>query len=455
MTMTDYIPVLPLGLDTIEVEAFGSLFCRMAKVHSVSVYTLAMHLRHWWKRSHPEDDRAKKSVVNATNPMLCGYGANVETYLSIVKEATGCETLGRTTFLALKDALDPIGHGVVRADRAWCPACLEEAHQEGRPFYDRLAWAIPAVRRCPIHKISLSTECPSCHATQLHYHHLGAMDYCCKCKSPLRSNPNTWEVIPHAQLYERECLDLVIKISKGELRAVADSYSTFIKVFAEYLSPLNKKISKFAYKQPRRPQLARENRPPRLGTLLRRCAAFGVNPADVLSDPESAARSACLLEFARLNLPSTAKPRRADELIELAKHRLDRELDETRIRAVPSLRQIAREVGVSTGFLNFHFPDLIPKYSALRKTNAKICQRVSRELALKFLLGGPIFQYPSAEFPSQDHLVEATIEATGIGVYAARCAVKVALKERFGRRAYERYRKRRRRDPTVKWPPCE
>ncbi|WP_081500635.1 TniQ family protein [Dyella japonica] len=455
MTTTDYLPIQPIGLGTIEVEAFGSVLCRMAQAHSVSVYTLAMHLRHWWKRSHLGDDRAKLNIVNGINPMLCGYGPNIDAYLDIVKEATGCEAIERTTFLALKGALDPNGHGVIRPDRAWCPACLEEAHLSGEQFYDRLAWATKAIRRCPIHKLSLSTKCPSCHATQLHYHHLGAMDLCFKCKSPLRTVAEAWVVIPEPQLYERECLDLVGKISAGELRIAPNAYSVFITTFAEYLSPLGKKISRFAYKAPRRPQLAREGRPPRLDTLLRRCAAFGVSPADVLSDPEGTAKSACLLEFARLDLPATAKPRRAAELVELARRRLESELDEARIDAIPSLRQIARDVGVSTGFLNFHFPDLIPKYSVLRKTNSKRSIQRSRDSALAFLLAGPVFEYPSPEFSSQDRLVEATVERTGIGVRAARLAVKAALKQRFGAKSYEKYRKRRRRDPTAKWPPCD
>ena len=455
MTTSDYFPLFPLGVDTIEVEAFGSVFCRMAHMHSVSIYTMAMHLRQWWMRQHPEDDSAKKNVINATNPMLCGYGANVETYVSIVKAATGCEILERTTFLAMKCALDSEGHGVVRPDRAWCPACLEEAYQEHRTFYDRLAWALPAIHRCPIHGIRLSTRCQLCGATQLHYHHLGLVELCCKCKSPLRSAPSTWEVVPSSQLYEKECLDLVMNISKGTLRVVPNGYNIFINAFAEYLAPLNRKISRFAYQAPRRPQIARESRPPRLDTLLRRCAAFGVYPSNVLSDPVGAANSACLMEFARLNLPATAKPRRSDELVRLAKTRLQKEVEQAISDPIPSLRQVAREVGVSVGFLNFHFPDLIRKYSELRKTNlSKIMQR-SREKALAFLLDGPVYEYPSPEFPSQDRLVEATAKKVGIGAYAARKAVSVALKRRFGERAYEKYRKRRRWDPTARWPPCD
>lgn len=454
MATTDYFPIRPFGVGTIEVEAFGSVICRMARAHSVSIYTLAMHLRHWWRKLHPEDDRAKQNVINATNPMLCGYGSNVDTYVSIIASATGCQNLGRTTFLPLKAALEPNGHHVVRADRAWCPACLEEAYQDGVEFYDRLAWALDVTQRCPVHRIQLSTKCPHCQAIQLHYHHLGHMEFCCKCKNSLRCPSTAWQLMHDAPLYEREALDLVAGVSGGGLQVVPGAYGIFIRSFAEYLSPLGKKISKFAYKASRRPQLDREERNPRLDTLFKRCAALGVNPSDVLSDPEGAAKSACLLEFARLDLPTSARPRRPGELLVLARDRLERELDEDRTDPIPSLRQIAREIGVSPGFLNFHFPELIPRFSALRKKNTEKSQQLARESALTYLHSGPIYEFPSAAFSSQDRLVAATVEHTGVGVYAARKAVTAALKERFGWKSYEKYRKKRRRDPTAKWPPC-
>lgn len=453
MPMTEYFPISPFADGTTEVEAFGSLFCRMAQAHCVSIYTLTMHLRDWWKKSHPDDDRAKTNVVNATNPMLCGIGPNVATYLEIVAEATGCSTLEHTTFLPLKGALSQNGHGIVRADRAWCPACLEEAIHSEVPFYDRLVWALPYILRCPIHKVELRSSCPYCGSTQLHYHHLGHVELCCKCKRSLRSAPSTWHVISTAAPYEKECLDLVSDISLGNLKVIDDAYGIFIREFNQYLSPLKKKVSKFTYKAARRPQLGREEKPPRLETLLKRCAAFGVDPADVLRDPIQTAKSACLLEFSRLKLPMSAKPRRPHELVEMARGRLEGELGKTGNEPLPSLRSIARELGVSTGFINFQLGELVKKYAAVRKTNSQRSVKRMNELALSYLLSGPVKHYPSPEFPSQALLVEATVRETGVTIRTARNAVSTAFKMRFGFKTYERYRKRRRRDPSAQWPP--
>jgi TniQ len=166
---------------------------------------------------------------------LSSLRADNLTYLEIVAEATGCSTLEHTTFLPLKAALSQNGHGIVRADRAWCPACLEEAEHSDAQFYDRLTWALPYIQRCPIHKVELMSNCPYCGSAQLHYHHLGHVELCCKCKRSLRSAPSTWRVISAATPYEKECLDLVSNISLGNLKVVDDAYGIFIREFNQYL----------------------------------------------------------------------------------------------------------------------------------------------------------------------------------------------------------------------------
>lgn len=213
MTMTDYFPISPLGVGVVEVEALGSLLCRMSIAHSVSVFALATHLRTWWQRKYPDDTRASKNAVNAINPMFCGTGANVEVFVELLANATGCQSLDRATFLALRPVVSPYGHGVCRLGRAWCPACMEEATKGQIPFYDRLIWAIPTISRCSIHRVSLENLCPQCGAFQGHYHHLGQMNLCFKCKRSLRLTPADWKTALKPTLYEKECNQLVEAIS--------------------------------------------------------------------------------------------------------------------------------------------------------------------------------------------------------------------------------------------------
>lgn len=440
MTMTEYFPIFPLGEGTIEIEAFGSLFCRMAVAHSVSIYALTTHLRVWWARFNPEDTGARKNVVNAMNPMLCGIGPNVDKYVSIVEKATGSRALSRTTLLSLRPAISLNGHQLVRKGRAWCPACMEESEENQQPFYDRLIWVFKAIKRCPVHKVALESQCPHCGRFQSHYHHLGHMTLCYSCKNPLLSPSSVWRILFAPPLYENECLDLVEEISTGRISSVdADAYGIFLKEFADYLVPMNLKISRHTYRSPRRPQIARETARPRFTTLVRRCAAFGIKPSEIFRDPIEAAKSACLLEFARLELPGDLKPRKSADLVRVSFEYLDSRLSEDDYDNLPSLVDIAKNLGVSKGFLNYHHRDLCSRYARHRTgcRNRKAAALIRRAVA--YLQAGPIAQYPSPSFPSQDHLVAAVVQELRITVRVARTAVAVALKMRFGRRAYARY----------------
>ncbi len=437
MTMTEYFPLSPIGVGDWEIEAFGSLYCRMALAHSVSIYVLTTHLRSWWRQRHPDDDSAKKNVTNAMNPMLCGIGPNVATFTNIVGTATGCTTINRTTLLSLRPAISQNGHALVRKGRAWCPACMADDVRGRSQFYDRLLWAIPAVKRCPIHKVALESTCPQCGHAQAHYHHLGCMELCCKCKKTLLSDPSRWEVALHPIPYERECLQLVKEISTGKLASVVeDAYGTFVKEFSDYLSPVGSKISRHTYRAARRPQKARETTRPRFMTLLKRCMAFGIDPTDLFRDPVGAAKSACLLEFARLDLPPDIKPRRSTELIGISLERLRSALLESDYDQLPSLAEISRDLGVSKGFLNHHHGPICAQYARHRTAcrNKRTAKDVRSVVA--YLRSGPIKKYPSAKFPSHDHLVAAAVRDVGVAVWVARRALGIALKEHSDRHAH-------------------
>jgi len=441
MTMTDYFPITPMGVGTEEIEAFGSLLCRMAQAHSVSIYVLSMHLVNWWMINHPGEAMGTYLPVTSANPTFCGIGSAVELFSTIVSQATGCQLTERTTFLSLKSVLDTNGQGVTRRGRAWCPACLNESHKSGDDFYDRLMWALPIVVRCPEHKIELVSHCPRCECKQTRYHHLGHMDLCYKCGQSMRSEPSRWKLNLAPALYEREVLSLVRDISSGSMIVVEDAYNLFMKDFSEHLDIVNKRPAFRGYAGAHRQVKKRVGTKPRLITLLGGCAAFGVNPTDVLRDPSGAAKTAFQFEFARWAPLFTVRPRRTAKRAELARKRLEWELSNAGERSFPNLRTIAQELGVSIGFLNYRMGDLVRRYIMHRSSFWEWTYKENRERALLYLRSGPICEYPSAKFPSHDHLVAATVRETGIGVRAARGAVRFALVERYGANIHMLYRR--------------
>lgn len=441
MMMTEYFPISPLGEEPSAIEAFGSLFCRMAVAHSVSIYVMTTHLRKWWQRKNPLDNRAKINVINSLNPMFCGLGANVSAYLDIVSAATGSPDLIRTTFLPLGTALGSNGVGLVRDGRAWCPACHTDDLKSIGAVYDRLLWAIPFIGRCPTHKVALEVQCPVCSALQPRYHHLGSMHLCCRCKQSLRAPPSTWRHDPNPHLHEKECVQLVSELSSGQLVVAKDAWQIFIREFSTYMDAVGRKVSKYAYDAPRRPQIQREPMPPRFPTLIRRCTAFGINPVHLLTDPAGAAKSACMFEFARLDIPADRKPLRPPELLKELRFRIMGELKKKAGQPVSSKAAIAREFGVSVGFLNYKLPDEVAKLGSHRRTLNQKVTSANHQRAVAYLLAGPILEYPSAKFPSHDHLITAVVNECGLGVNRARRAVAAALTRVLSDRAYKKYRK--------------
>ena len=443
MTTTEYFPITPFGQGTEEIEALGSVLCRMAKMHAVSVFALSTHLKRWWSLQHPDDDWDGRNAVNAMNPMFCGTGASVATYVNMLIEGAGCASIGRSTFQALRTVVSPYGHGVCRLGRAWCPACLEEASTRESTFYDRLVWAVPVITRCRIHRVALESLCPSCGAFQQHYHHLGRMDLCFKCKSSLRQLPSKWRPVLQPTLYESECLQLVEAISSNQLSAVIpDAYNIFLRQLVGTVSELRKAVGSQSHiAVVIRTSIARDTGRPKLATLLKRCALLGLNPANLIRDPVGAADSIDLLDLAHLDVPADKKPKRPEHLVDLAEEKLRAAMESRDYDSIPSLRRVATDLGVSKGFLNYRLTALCAAYGRHRRECGKLKYQESIDRATSFLLAGPVSDYPSPRFPSHDHLAAAAAKNAGVGVRIGRLAADAALKKHLGQQAYTRYRK--------------
>lgn len=442
MTMTEYFPASPLGERTVEVEAFGSLLCRMAISHSVSVHALSRHLVTWWLRTKPNGPSTNITAVNNKNPMFCGTGLGVQIFVELLSEAVGCSNLEQTTFLALRPAISLQGHGIVREGRAWCPACLEDAIRSGDPFYDRLIWAIPSTKRCAFHRVALQTLCPCCGVFQSRYHHLGQMTLCFKCKGSLSQASSEWEPVLNPTIYEKECVQLVEAIAAGNLRTVVpEAYALFLNEVAKYTSEICRAFgSKSHVANAIRPFKARFTGRPNLRTLLKRCMLLGINPADLLQDPIGAFNSISLLDLATIDVPADLKPRRPEHLVELAENLITAELEKTDFDSMISLARIAKSLGVSKGFLNYRLRELCAQYAHHRKNCGYLRHVEKIRLATEFLLNGPVLSYPSPKYPSHDHLVAAAVSETGVGVRVGRLAVEAALKRHLSDWKYRRYR---------------
>jgi len=424
---TEYLPVKPLGLGGFEVESLGSYFARMAKAHSVSVSVLRNHLALWWVR-HSEDSRFPNAPQSAVT--IGGFNATTKALVEVLSQATGCTELGNTTLLALQPATSRSAKGFVRKHRAWCPGCLHETISHGNAFYDRLLWTLPPVARCTTHRLLLESACPHCGSSQSWYHYKGDTTLCWRCRQPLLPPVAQWKPSLRPYFGEVDCIDLIDQIAQGALVVRQDAFQIFAqglrRTLSEFdISPKNSMYGTVGFKHSRR-----EHAPPGFFIMLRQCVSLGVPLTHVLAEPENAARSTGLLEFAKIAVAPRRAMRYPESTRATVRARLIEELAKPPETGLPPLSLIANDLGVSQGFFAHRFPELVAQYQKRRRAWREAQVHLAHQRARDALNAGLLDQYPSARFPSQDHLVAKICEKGQVTVRVARIELLDALTRR-------------------------
>jgi hypothetical protein len=423
---TEYLPIKPLGLGGFEVESLGSYFCRMAKAHSVSISVLRNHLALWWARhSGSHFPNVSQNVV-----AISGFNETTRKFVEILSEATGCEQLRQTTLLVMQPAASKTARGVARRYRNWCPACLHDSIEHEKEFYDRLLWTLPAVKRCTVHRLLLESECPHCGSLQSWYPHKGDTTLCWKCKNSLLPPIARWKPFLQPYFGESDCIDLIDHIGQGALVVQRDAFQAFAKglrrTLSEFhISPKNSMYGTIGYKHSRR-----EQDRPCFRIMLQQCVSLGVPLTHVLAEPVSAARSTGLLEFAKIAITPRHAMRYSNSQRVAAKARLTEELAKPIGTGLPPLSLIAKELGVSQGFLAYRFGDLVAQYQKRRRCWKEEQLMLAHRRACAMLEGGLLDHYPSVRFPSQDHLVAEMCARGKVNIRVARAELLEALARR-------------------------
>ncbi len=427
--MSDYLPIVPLGVGTVNVESLSSLFCRMAELHCLTLWQLASHLSNWWGNKHGTEFSLQKTTLYATSGCgISGFSAGVDAYVQVISTALGVKGLEKTTLVPLRPAVARKGAKSIRTQRAWCPACFTEDLRAGGSAYERLLWTLAPLRRCPEHRIMLESMCPSCGATQPYYHRQGILLSCWKCSETLVPPADRWVFSATPTFGEKDCCELIQAISTGELE---HAYPEAFRVFAEELkwlsSPTRKLIREVARSSGSLIATGGQSRPS-LVTMLARTHVSGVRLVSVLASPKDAAISAGELIFERAGVPYTAKPRRPRDAVPAAQIRLTDELARPRGTGITSLKSIAQELGVSIGFIRHHCAPIVKQLMRRRQSEATLKTWADILKAQNELAGGLLANYQAGGINSQAHLIEQLVERCGVSKYVARRALAIAIK---------------------------
>lgn len=421
---TEYFQIDPCGVGSAEIESFGSFFSRFAHAHSVTVSVMSKHIRAW--SAARSRGASVGDLFSGDRASPTGISVSTQKYVEMLVAATGCESLSRTTLMALRPALTTNMHIVTR-EMSWCPACFREHEADCSPAYGRLLWTIPLVRRCHIHRIRLETKCPSCGARQPHFNRGGDVQNCSSCGLTLVPHHSKWDIEFEPDRYEKGCIEIVEAVSSGTLGvAYKDAYLVFVDELGRQLDVRNIPFLQVLDRRFKRPHLSDSGwtvSNPSLLTLLNVCLKLEVSPLSLLIDPVGAASTAVLQSLDRVEAQVTKRGSRPLSLLRRAERRLRSELEATDLDQISTLETISAELGVSEGYLRYRLEPLVLKHGLHRRTCKEEHNRKQLDRAVAFLSRGPIQSYPSAKYPSQDHLVAEVKDKIGVGVRIARKAV--------------------------------
>lgn len=197
--MSHYLRLEPCGLGTPYVESFGSYLHRLASAHTISLYQLIAHVRHWW---NVELSNKSRLPQHCEGVRFSGYSLDNQRLAAALEVGTGIASLAGCTLLPLRDVCAGNGIGALKKTRAWCPACYDEAERGHEVIYDRLLWQIQGVRRCGVHGVRLLRECPTCRSPQRNQAAKTTLHVCERCGTSLIGKPNSWTLDRLGDVFE-------------------------------------------------------------------------------------------------------------------------------------------------------------------------------------------------------------------------------------------------------------
>jgi len=353
--MFRFFPLEIQGARTARVEALGSFLVRLARIHAVGSGAL---LAAAMERFPDADSLSLRGALQAPLSALIRPNRTTSMAVRALAAALQCDaaTLEPMTFLALESALDrPLK--TFAAHFRWCPACLHEQIKAGEEAYYALQWQVVTVERCDIHTVRLRDRCAQCGATQESYGPRDSLARCIRCAQPL-------DVVLPSDLTDTpvnaDISALVAQIARNPgMRFPARGISRLVGALLDEAWHLESEMTLFkAIPRDECVRFANPDEPVTLQSAMRVAFRLGVPLVDVLNG-ECIGTNRALFTSAQRPLPKAIAPAPRRHLANF--DNLQERLREARIfnaktELPPSLRDVARRVGISVGALRYRYP---------------------------------------------------------------------------------------------------
>ena len=241
----------PIGLNTQFKESFSSYVSRLAISHNVTFGTLFSKIITPLLNKEYLINIAKKGgngFYDSSNG-INGIGTLAMDFVEVISSLTTRDDLKGMTMVYWSNILP--SRELMRAEKAWCPECFQDALENNKVIYEQLVWTLKIVNICTIHKVKLSNRCPFCSKRMSILSRKGKPGYCSNCENwlgercrDLRIDDNSkdlkrimliMQIITHNlnEMYSRE------RVSEGLKYYVEQIFEGNIKKAAEYFKVAN------------------------------------------------------------------------------------------------------------------------------------------------------------------------------------------------------------------------
>jgi hypothetical protein len=184
----------PQGNGTALIECLTSYVSRLAASHCVSPSALLSSAiapligKKYWLRGGTKGSALSKSF-NIHTRAINGIGVIASDWVHALQAVTLRNDLAKLTMLEWESVFSH--RNLLRATRAWCPACYEDWANSEQPIYEPLLWAFREVEVCSFHQRRLQASCPNCNSALQWLSRSATPAYCENCNAWLgtRANP--------------------------------------------------------------------------------------------------------------------------------------------------------------------------------------------------------------------------------------------------------------------------
>ncbi len=427
--MTDLLPLDPEGEGTGDIESMACFMARLADRHGVNTYQLVNYLRaSTGLRAFGDGPVGRCSGRNSL--LLSGLGEGARCAIEWLRLGLGDRHWSALTLMLFRDLLPLNGTGVLRPNRAWCPACLIEMRRSRKPEYEKLIWQLRVLTRCPFHRVRLQTACPSCGYAQIDYVLKDdRISLCRSCGIDMLGDLSSMQLLARPAACEADLLAII------GANAQSAGYKIFPSAtkafFFEYVRLADRphKMRALLTKSgiPER-NFRLPNYRPTLDTAINLSMITEVPLRLMLESPAEAARIARLEPCFALKIgpkPRAFGSRLRRQQFEVA---LDVELAKPEGEMPLSLKGLCRQFDVTYPTAEYWYPvkcsRLIGKYREEISSRRSAMAEKARQALTEF--GIPL--YRSGKFTSQDQVVDWAHETYGLSKCLLRRELSAGLK---------------------------